>query len=76
MFIVPQEVGERKEGQVVVGSLETSEAGDQDYREEQFLYVLDHFVYDISYLVYTNCYKYTRQTIRTYINKDKSNSQV
>ena len=42
MLVVPQEVCEGKEGQVVVGSLETGEAGKHDDCQEEFLDVLNH----------------------------------
>ena len=42
MLVVPQEVSEGKERQVVVGSLEAGEAGKNDDGEEEFFDVLDH----------------------------------
>jgi hypothetical protein len=42
VFVVPEEEGEGEEGQVVVGALETGEAGQRDHHQEEFLHVLDH----------------------------------
>jgi hypothetical protein len=44
MFVVPQEVGEGEEGEVVVRSLETGEARQHDHGQKELLYVLDHFL--------------------------------
>ena len=42
MFVVPEEEGEGEEGEVVVGSLEAGEAGENDDGEEEFFDVLNH----------------------------------
>ena len=42
VLVVPEEEGECKHGQVVICPLETSEASQDDHRQEEFLYVLDH----------------------------------
>ena len=43
MLVVPEEEGEGEERQIVVCSLETSEAGEADHGEEKLFDVLDHF---------------------------------
>ena len=42
MLVVPKEEGKREERQVVVGSLEAGEAGDNDHGKEELLDVLNH----------------------------------
>ena len=44
VFVVPEEVGEGEEGEVVVGSFEAGEAGENDDGEEEFFDVLDHLI--------------------------------
>jgi hypothetical protein len=43
VLVVPEEEGEGEQRQVVVRTLEARETGQGDHRQEQLLYVLDHF---------------------------------
>ena len=47
MFILPEEESECEERQVIVCSLEASEARDDDHSDEEFLDVLNHDVNSI-----------------------------
>lgn len=49
MFVLPKEVSEREQGQVVVGTLEAGEAGDDDDDQKQFLDMLQHLMYRMIY---------------------------
>ena len=47
MFIFPEKICEGKKREVVVSSLEAGEAGNCDNCQEQFFYVLEHYILTI-----------------------------